>query len=176
MSTPSYNSTITSGGSSEDRNNMMSPWSWSSEEKLDCSNGKSPSIPIAQSEEYIREENEKYQEAIRADYRDFAFCARLVEGMRKQQKHQENPALVYQNQVVIDHIIDTRRGIRDDDTGTFEAAAAAEFCSSHPFLVGSQHNTMEDYGEHNNMFRVGTLLQDIVGMVQKDDMMFELDL
>jgi hypothetical protein len=124
------------------------------------SSTKSPSIPIAQSENYIREDNERYCAAMSADYRDLIFFARLVDGMRKQQNRQQNPAMVYQNQELIDHIIDTRRGRRDSDA----AGAPPPAFTSYPFLGPNHNNTVEN------------LLHDVLVRVQRDDMVFEMDL
>ena len=77
-------------------------------------NQSSDSIPIVQCEAVLREDIELYQQTVHADHVDLAFCTRLVDGMRKQQRYQQKPSTIFQNQVVIDHIIDTRRGVDGD--------------------------------------------------------------
>jgi hypothetical protein len=72
---------------------------------------KSRSIPIASKD---RRENENSlteleREDILADYKDYCFYTRLVAGMSRKQQMTRDVSLRYQNQALIDHIIDTRR-------------------------------------------------------------------
>jgi hypothetical protein len=68
---------------------------------------RSHSIPIISSEKKD-DESSAYQEAVMADYKDFVFFHRLVDGMRKKQNMTKDVQLRYENQALIDHIIRTR--------------------------------------------------------------------
>jgi hypothetical protein len=46
-----------------------------------------------------------------ADYKDYMFFSRVVDGMQKKQNLTNDIALRNQNQTLIDHIINTRQGI-----------------------------------------------------------------
>jgi hypothetical protein len=70
---------------------------------------RSHSIPIVSSQNKD-DESSAYQEAVMADYKDFVFFHRLVDGMRKKQNMTKDVQLRYQNQALIDHIIRTRHG------------------------------------------------------------------
>jgi hypothetical protein len=70
---------------------------------------RSHSIPIVSSQKKD-DESSAYQEAVMADYKDFVFFHRLVDGMRKKQNMTKDVELRYQNQALIDHIIRTRHG------------------------------------------------------------------
>ena len=72
-------------------------------------NRTSSSIPIVYSQKHKDEEKELGEETILADIRDYAFYKRIVDGIQKQLQYQKNIELKYENQVLIDHIIDTRR-------------------------------------------------------------------
>jgi hypothetical protein len=73
---------------------------------------KSRNIPIApQDSTSSREEAVLHHDVVRADYKDFIFFSRLVEGMQKKQDATHDIALRYQNQALIDHIIHTRRDL-----------------------------------------------------------------
>lgn len=70
---------------------------------------QSQRIPIAQGDAgMIEEEAELYHHAMIADYKDYVFYSRIVEGMRRQQGHTRDIALRYENQALIDHIVRTR--------------------------------------------------------------------
>jgi hypothetical protein len=111
---------------------------------------KSRSIPITLDEKTIREENEQYQRAMVADFKDLIFCTRLVDSMRKQQMHRRDVSLKYQNQALIDHIIDTRRSSRA--------------IMPHPSTLRN----------HTNM--VVETVKDVFDLVQDDDLIFEMEL
>eukprot|EP00429_Kryptoperidinium_foliaceum_P086781 CAMPEP_0176191918 /NCGR_PEP_ID=MMETSP0121_2-20121125/4704_1 /TAXON_ID=160619 /ORGANISM="Kryptoperidinium foliaceum, Strain CCMP 1326" /LENGTH=144 /DNA_ID=CAMNT_0017530591 /DNA_START=110 /DNA_END=544 /DNA_ORIENTATION=- len=70
---------------------------------------QSQSIPIANSNRGpTDEEAEQYHHAMLADYKDYCFYSRLVEGMRRKQGKTKDVALRYENQALIDHIVRTR--------------------------------------------------------------------
>ena len=54
------------------------------------------------------EEAEIYHHAMLADYKDYVFYSRVVEGMRRQQGKTKDVALRYENQALIDHVVRTR--------------------------------------------------------------------
>jgi hypothetical protein len=70
---------------------------------------RSHSIPIISSQNKD-DESSAHQEAVMADYKDFVFFHRLVDGMQKKQNMTQDKHLRYQNQALIDHIIRTRHG------------------------------------------------------------------
>jgi hypothetical protein len=57
----------------------------------------------------LRAEENIHRDEVLADYADFLFCSRLVDGMRKKQSFTHDISLRYENQALIDHIIATRR-------------------------------------------------------------------
>jgi hypothetical protein len=71
---------------------------------------KSRSIPIASKDrsEDERSLTELGHEEQLADYLDYCFYTRLVAGMSRKQRMTRDSSLRYQNQALIDHIIDTR--------------------------------------------------------------------
>ena len=70
---------------------------------------QSRSIPIAQSNrEQTEEEADRQHNALVADYKDYCFYSRVVEGMRRQQGKTRDVALRYENQALIDHVVRTR--------------------------------------------------------------------
>lgn len=56
----------------------------------------------------ILEEEEEEREVAIADYRDYQFYSRVVEGMAQRQRQSKFVDLQYQNQVLIEHIAFTR--------------------------------------------------------------------
>ena len=127
-------------------------------------------IPIVQDEELIRQDIEYYQQIIQADHVDLAFCNRLVDGMRRRQQgylHQQKPSTVFQNQAVIDHIIDTRRSGVENSTST--QATIATSANIPDCLDGSyrcyQHVMMVDREDE----------QEVRGS-REDDLIFDMDL
>eukprot|EP00429_Kryptoperidinium_foliaceum_P006112 CAMPEP_0176016918 /NCGR_PEP_ID=MMETSP0120_2-20121206/8097_1 /TAXON_ID=160619 /ORGANISM="Kryptoperidinium foliaceum, Strain CCMP 1326" /LENGTH=138 /DNA_ID=CAMNT_0017349927 /DNA_START=14 /DNA_END=430 /DNA_ORIENTATION=+ len=67
------------------------------------------SIPINQDIKALREEEaEQHQHEMLADYKDYIFYSRIVEGMRRKQGNTRDIALRYENQALIDHIVRTR--------------------------------------------------------------------
>ncbi len=69
----------------------------------------SQSIPISQkSRGFTEEEAELYHHAMIADYKDYVFYSRIVEGIRRKQGSTKDIALRYENQALIDHIVRTR--------------------------------------------------------------------
>ena len=79
---------------------------------------RSSSIPIWQKENVVEELEAKERDRRRmlADAKDFDFCARLVDGMRKQQRDRRDAELKRKNQILIDRIINTR--LRDSGDGS----------------------------------------------------------
>ena len=74
---------------------------------------RSPNIRILQdSQKLFNEEitlaEEKHAEFV-ADYRDYIFYSRLVEGMGKKQKQTQDIDCWLENQAIIDHIVQTRK-------------------------------------------------------------------
>jgi hypothetical protein len=71
---------------------------------------KSRSIPIASKDRSDNESGltELEQDEMLADYKDYCFYTRLVAGMSRKQRMTRDVSLRYQNQALIDHIIDTR--------------------------------------------------------------------
>lgn len=69
---------------------------------------KSSNIPIANRKDSSFEEAEKYQETIVADYKDYIFYSRVLNGMQKKQNETKTIAHRYQNQALINHVIYTR--------------------------------------------------------------------
>ena len=69
---------------------------------------KSRSIPIVKSLIESQQSSEAEQEALLADYKDYVFYSRLITGLSQKQLHTQDVSLRYQNQALIDHIIDTR--------------------------------------------------------------------
>lgn len=129
-------------------------------------------IPIAQDEELIRQDMEYYQQIVQADHVDLAFCNRLVDGMRRRQKryhHEQKPSTVFQTQIVIDHIIDTRRcGV---DSITSLQAAAIDSGKIPDCLDGSyrcyQHMLIADREDEDEQKAHGS---------REDDLIFDMDL
>ena len=69
----------------------------------------SRSIPIAKGNRQTPEEEaESQHHAMVADYQDYCFYARVVQGMRRQQGKTKDVALRYENQALIDHVVRTR--------------------------------------------------------------------
>lgn len=67
------------------------------------------SIPINKNHQRtLEEEDEQRHIDMLADYRDYLFYSRVVEGMRRVQDHTRDIALRYENQAVIDHVVRTR--------------------------------------------------------------------
>jgi hypothetical protein len=73
---------------------------------------KSKSIPIARSSDEWRERQVEEQEAMVADYQDYVFYNRVVDGIRKNQQTTQDVQLRYQNQALIDHITLVRNSQR----------------------------------------------------------------
>jgi hypothetical protein len=70
---------------------------------------QSQSIPIVKNNRGPTEEEvELHHHAMLADYKDYCFYNRVVEGMRRQQGKTKDVALRYENQALIDHIVRTR--------------------------------------------------------------------
>ena len=67
------------------------------------------SIPIHKNNQRTSEEEEEQRNTdMLADYRDYLFYSRVVEGMRRVQDHTRDIALRYENQAVIDHVVRIR--------------------------------------------------------------------
>ena len=74
---------------------------------------RSRSIPIsndAKGDGQSVSDHELEQDMKLADYRDFVFCSRLVDGMSRKQERTRDIALRYENQALIEHIVSTRFG------------------------------------------------------------------
>jgi hypothetical protein len=70
---------------------------------------KSNSIPIAITSKGARNEAKQQLDAAKmADFNDYLFCSRLVNGMKERQRDSCDVGLRYQNQALIDHIVCTR--------------------------------------------------------------------
>ena len=69
---------------------------------------RSRRIPIDRPTQLGYEQAERHQQSVIADYKDFVFYSRLVDGMRKKQDATQDIRLRYQNQALIDHIVYTR--------------------------------------------------------------------
>ena len=72
---------------------------------------RSRSIPIsndAKGDGQSASDHELEQDMKLADYRDFVFCSRLVDGISRKQERTRDIALRYENQALIDHIVSTR--------------------------------------------------------------------
>ena len=74
---------------------------------------RSPNIRILQDSQKLSNEeislaDEKHAEFV-ADYRDYIFYSRLVEGMGKKQKQIQDINCWLENQAIIDHIVQTRK-------------------------------------------------------------------
>ena len=75
---------------------------------------RSRNIPISVEEKDNGQsiiEHELEQDMKLADYRDFVFCSRLVDGMSRKQERTRDIGLRYENQALIDHIVSTRFGV-----------------------------------------------------------------
>lgn len=72
---------------------------------------KTQNIPIARNyQKAFEEQLELHQETLIADYKDYIFYSRLLEGMQEKQDKTSDRALRYENQALIDHIVRTRHG------------------------------------------------------------------
>jgi hypothetical protein len=69
---------------------------------------KSASIPISNSIRRTSSENQLSQDEAVADYKDFLFYSRVVDGISRQQRELKNGYLRYENQVCLAHIVRTR--------------------------------------------------------------------
>ena len=123
---------------------------------MPSSTSPSRSIPInnntRQSRRLARADEAFEREAAMADYVDFCFATRLVNGMQKRQSMTHDISLRYENQALIDHIIATRqnRSLHHD-----AAAAAAESAAVFP-TTGSRnsyHRTTPERRDSNEKLR-----------------------
>ena len=71
-------------------------------------NHKSQSIPITRNSISAREDAEQQREAMIADFKDYLFFNRLVDGMKQRQSKSRCIDLRYQNQALINHLTATR--------------------------------------------------------------------
>jgi hypothetical protein len=73
---------------------------------------KSQTIPIRTNlQSAIDQAEEERAAAMTADFRDYQFCSRLVDGMTERQRRSECIDLVHTNQELIHHIICTRNAV-----------------------------------------------------------------
>eukprot|EP00526_Cylindrotheca_closterium_P020469 CAMPEP_0113623736 /NCGR_PEP_ID=MMETSP0017_2-20120614/12217_1 /TAXON_ID=2856 /ORGANISM="Cylindrotheca closterium" /LENGTH=140 /DNA_ID=CAMNT_0000533707 /DNA_START=72 /DNA_END=494 /DNA_ORIENTATION=+ /assembly_acc=CAM_ASM_000147 len=66
------------------------------------------SIPIARDWKLLQDEANEAQDAKMADFQDYIFYSRIMSGLKAKQSKSRCLDLRYQNQILIDHIRDTR--------------------------------------------------------------------
>jgi hypothetical protein len=129
----------------------------------------SRSIPIntnnMQARRLARADEAFEREAAMADYVDYCFATRLVNGMQKRQSMTHDISLRYENQALIDHIIATRQN---------RSSMEAVFPTS-----GSRSRTTPERSDSNEKLRKfathdGDSLQH--GRQYEEDMMFDMEL
>jgi hypothetical protein len=127
----------------------------------------SRSIPIVQRSSQIRrtlvEEAKDREGAAMADYVDFCFASRLVQGMQKKQSFTHDISLRYENQALIDHIIATRQ-------------SRAEECCGEIFPTTSRRNgvRMPPRTDSNDKLIPSSRYDD--SLHEEDDMIFDMEL
>ena len=129
---------------------------------------QSRSIPIAHDAQRLREEYERQEGDMVADFKDYLFCSRLVDGMRKQQRHRQDIDLKYQNQAVIDHIIHTRREVSD--------SSSAASVMPHPSTLRTPPSSSY-YHNSPNVVPAHNAIQQVLDLVEDDDeLIFDMEL
>lgn len=117
---------------------------------------RTESIPITTNTKALRDEEEEQREAMRADYQDYIFYARLVAGMKQLQDKSRSVDLRYQNQALIDHITYTRNS---------ESIKKTSLSFKNSF-------------SRNDREKAAVYLSDTLALITDDecDMMFEMDI
>jgi hypothetical protein len=69
---------------------------------------RSASIPISNSIPRTNSENQLCQDEAEADYKDFLFYSRVVQGISQKQRHWQNGYLKYETHMCIGRIVQTR--------------------------------------------------------------------
>jgi len=119
-----------------------------------------------------------------ADYRDYAFYSRVVEGMRRAQDHTRDIALRYENQAMIDGIVRTRynqcisspqelslspisvRNFGDDDSSSRKHG---------PTQKRKHHRELRRYQCRHDL-RLSETLEVFEPTVDEPDLIFDIDL
>ncbi|KAL3937589.1 MAG: hypothetical protein SGBAC_007329 [Bacillariaceae sp.] len=112
----------------------------------------SSSIPIARDWKLLQVEAMEAQDARRADLQDYLFYNRVMSGLKAKQSKSRCLDLRYQNQVLIDHIRDTRYS-DVESTSSGESVSSEDDDLTRDVLVGALDLVQED-----------------------EDMMFEMDI
>lgn len=127
---------------------------------------KTRSIPIVQGNDpYSQTEAELHHYALLADYKDYAFYSRLVEGMRRRQGATKDVALRYENQALIDHIVQTRHNRK--------ATSSYDGLIDESYLPDSQQ--LRAAAGHSDGFVRGTTTA-TSNMEQEEDMIFDIEI
>jgi hypothetical protein len=139
---------------------------------------KSRSIPIttvAQSASQMEEEHELEQDNMLADYRDYVFYSRLVNGISRKQESTQDRTLRYQNQALLKHIVLTRYGTPpSNDEGCFSNNRSRS--SQAQQYQQQQGRGFEDFGDRGTI-SLAELTRPRRCITDLDqDLIFDLDL
>jgi hypothetical protein len=117
---------------------------------------KSASIPISNSIRRTSSENQLSQDEAVADYKDFLFFSRVVDGISRQQRDLKNGSFRHENQMCLAHIVRTRHA--DSEKKFYEDYELSRELAG--IGIGDDHDL-----EHH-----------IAEALEDSEMLFELDL
>lgn len=140
---------------------------------------KSQSIPIQREElsaAEIQKGEEKRQSDLIADYQDFVFCSRIVNGMKERQKDSRRIDLRYQNQALIDHVVITRSSPRKKQMPADRTPSSSLLRATlNPYYRRSNSHHENYYYTSENMGLVGMDVGHRIVSDDEEEMMFEMD-
>jgi hypothetical protein len=120
---------------------------------------QSRSIPITGNSKAARDEADQQRDAKMADFQDYLFYSRIVDGMKKRQAKTRCIDLRYQNQALIDHITYTRK-----------ADLSASQMMQHASTLGGSFQ--------NSQGLISNCVSETLSLVTdgREDMMFEMEI
>jgi hypothetical protein len=125
----------------------------------------------------MEEEHELEQDNMLADYRDYVFYSRLVNGISRKQESTQDRTLRYQNQALLKHIVLTRYGTppsNSDDEGCYSNNRSRS--SQLQQYQQQQGRGFEDFGDRGTI-SLAELTRPRRGITDLDqELIFDLDL
>ena len=138
-------------------------------------NNKSQSIPITRTSKSRTEDAELKREAMIADFKDYQFYSRLVDGIQQRQNKSRSIDLRYQNQALINHLTATRNmRISSPPVDNLVMPSSCRSYSASNRIAGRAEGLL--LGESSREQIVVSCVSDTLALIDdEEDLMFDME-